>query len=523
MHAPLESNLLSSAAQRLQSTAEARRTQQSTVRTGESLADRCITWIEQHFYAPETRGPITLAEYQKAALREALAEDEAGLLRYSTILWGDIKKSIKSTLTAAVIMFWADTFDWSSIKIVANDLKQADSREAYYIRRCIGLNAAYFVHERGVKINLATYKITFPATNSVIEAIPIDPSGEAGGNDDIVVYTELWAAKGTKYRTMWTESTLSPTKFGRSFRWVETYAGHDGEAEILQPLYDGIVQEQYRMPGPWPLYSDRHGRTFAMWNTEPRLPWQSAAYYAQERKILTPPEFNRVHRNQWVSSTNAFVPIEWWDACAQTPYDPFDKLEPLVIALDGGVSDDLFALVGVTRHSVNRAVVAVRLAKVWMPPANGKIEYSKIDDDENYESSDTPYAAILRLWYAGYNIVQVCYDSYQLHDMASRLKQHGIPMSDFAQTGERLESDKQLYDLIRDRGLVHPGKDDSRRPWAATMRDHIQNANAQTQTAKQKDEDVMRLRLIKRTQALKIDLAVCLSMAAYRCLRLPLA
>lgn len=479
----------------------------------EPIAEQCIAWIERHFYAPETQGPISLAPYQKAALRALLAQDESGALRYSMIVWSDIKKSIKSTIAAAVVLFWADTFDWSMIKIVANDLKQADSRVGYYARRCIEMNQAYFVKERGVRI--IKYKITFGATNSIIEAVPIDPGGEAGGNDDIIVYTELWAAHGEKYDRMWTETTLSPTKFGRSFRWVETYAGFTGESAILERLYDNIVKEAHRDPA-LPIYRDDASRAIAMWNTEPRLPWQTPEYYAQERAVLTPSEFARVHQNQWVQASQAFVPPEWW-ARQQTAIPPLESTpyEPLIVALDGGVSDDNFALVIVSRHASDRNAVAVRRVMLWRPSAGGTIVYSMTDDDVNYLRSTTPYAALLSLWHSGANIVQVCLDPYQLHDMRGRLMQHGIPVSEFNQAGERLRADKALYDLIRDRRIWHNGD--------ADLTAHIQNANAQTPTKKQSDEGQSLLRLVKRRQEDKIDAAVALSMAAYRCMVLPLA
>src|SRR5687768_13271037 len=52
-----------------------------------------IDWIERHFFIPETRGPIVLSPYQQYVLRTALATDEDGLFRYSTIVYSDIKKS----------------------------------------------------------------------------------------------------------------------------------------------------------------------------------------------------------------------------------------------------------------------------------------------------------------------------------------------------------------------------------------------------------------------------------------------
>jgi len=103
-----------------------------------------------------------------------------------------------------------------------------------------------------------------------------------------------------------------------------------------------------------------------------------------------------------------------------------------------------------------------------------------------------------------YNIVEVAFDPYQLHSMAQRLREEGINMKAFSQGSERLIADKSLYDAIRDRKILHSGE--------AEVAEHITNANAKT--------DGDKLRLIKKADHLKIDLAVALSMARYRLMKL---
>jgi hypothetical protein len=134
-----------------------------------------IRWIEHNFYVPELMGPVRLAPYQKAALREALRKDDLGNFVYSLIVWSDIKKSIKSTIAAALALYVAYHSPWGSVKIIANDLDQADSRVNYYIRRAIELNP-----KMKKEISTRGYTTTLP-NKAMIKAIPIDPEGEAGG------------------------------------------------------------------------------------------------------------------------------------------------------------------------------------------------------------------------------------------------------------------------------------------------------------------------------------------------------
>src|SRR5689334_5618767 len=146
-----------------------------------------ITWIEENFRIPETADHrFMLAPYQKRALSEAMRKDANGNYVYSTVVWSDCKKSLKSCVAAALALYDAYAHEWATIYVIANDLKQADSRVAYYIRRAIELNPKM---KAECKIN--RYTIELP-NHSRIEAIPIDPSGEAGGNADRLIFSELW-------------------------------------------------------------------------------------------------------------------------------------------------------------------------------------------------------------------------------------------------------------------------------------------------------------------------------------------
>lgn len=447
-----------------------------------------VEWIVEHFRIPETADhKLVLGDYQRAVLSRVLKEDNAGDFPYSIIVWGDIKKSIKSCIAAGVVLWMCWHKPWSSVKIVANDLKQADSRVSYYVRRAIQLNPDM---AKFVKVKPSGYTVDFP-NNSHIEAIPVDPSGEAGGNDDMIVFSELWAAKNDLAKRMWTEMTLSPTKMGKSFRWVETYAGFDGESPLLEQLYHQGVKEGFAPEWAWdivpplPVFENLPARLILMWNDEPRLPWQTHAYYAQEEAVLTPSEFSRVHRNQWAGSNQAFVPIEWWDACLHREITP-NKDESMVIAMDAAVSNDLFAVVGVA--GVDGENYRVAYSNAWKARKGHKIDFDEVRSE------------VVRLLNE-HNVIEVAYDPYQLEDMAGHLKRELIAhVHTFNQAGPRLIADKGLFDSIRDKHIWHGGDID--------LREHVMNSNAK--------QDQGRLRLVKRNELLKIDLAVALSMALQR-------
>lgn len=196
-----------------------------------------------------------------------------------------------------------------------------------------------------------------------------------------------------------------------------------------------------------------------------------------------------MHRNQWASPLEAFVPAEWWQACqAQLP--EVGQFESWVMAVDAGVSSDCFAVVCV---AVKDGKVTQRYTRKWEPRKGDTIDFAE------------PEAEIRRLC-KDHRIEQITYDPYQLHDMMTRLKRDGVAWIDpFGQSAERLRGDKLFYDLIRERRYQHDGHPD--------MTEHILNANA-------KKDGENKLRIVKRSELSKVDLAVAAAMASARAIEL---
>jgi len=456
-----------------------------------------VTWILDNFYIPEMaqakpdKPTIELYGYQRACIREALRVDANGKFIYDLVLWSDLKKSAKSSIAAAVILFRAMHTVYGSFKIVANDQKQADSRVFSYAETAIKMNKAL-----NKQCFIKKHLMTLP-DNTHIEAVPVDPAGEAGGGDDMIEFTELHASKDKGHQRMWAEMTLSPLKHGVSQRWIDTYAGYSGESPILEPLYRQIVKDENRFQiddpdAPADLETYRLGRTFCLWNTKPRLPWQTPEYYASERISVLPHDYARMHKNEWTTSVSSFVPREWWVNCKVDKVAEIDRYREVEIALDAAVDDDCFGLIVVSR---NDDIFPIRFAQKWTPPPNGKIDFRDVE-------------RVVKWCISNWNVVELCYDPTQLHDFCSRLRDENIVrIFEFKQGQPRAIADKALRDKIRDRRVIYEkdttGIDD--------VSQHVMNANAKTDPL-----DPKNLRIIKRAQDMKIDLCVCLSMACDR-------
>ena len=476
--------------------------EQEKIIQGAEFAD-CPFWAKRNFWIedrvePETGkeigpGLIRLAKHQERIIQKAL-EEQAGRFRWSTIVYSCPKKSGKTRIAALVAAWLAyRSGPYAEVYCLANDGKQSADRVLSAIKKAIGLGNGDMSNWRD-KVT----RVDLPS-GEFIEAVPVDPTGEAGSQPTASIWSELWGFRLSAKERLWSEMTIPPTRWGHAIRWVESYAGYTGESPVLEQLYDQGVNEGKPHPDfpDLPVTINERAGLFCYWDHEPRMTWQTDDYYKAEAALLTDNEFERIHRNRWVSSETEAIPIERWDACRDQypPLKPGDRT-PLVIALDASVSGDCTAMVAVSRHPRRHADVAVRGALVWEPPKGGKIDYA-----ETIEPA-------IRRWCKRYNVVCVVYDPYQLHKLATDLRKAGVSwFEEFSQGERRAIADKQTYDLVMSGRIAHDGD--------VALRQHVQNAAAKTLSEKT-------LRFVKKSDPLKIDLLVALSMAAFQCLRLNL-
>lgn len=494
-------------------------------------------WAERNFRVKETGEPIVLAPFQRAVLKFALQRNRDGHPRWKTVTWSQPKKSGKTTTSGIVAEWAAETWGpYQEILCVGNDAMQARERAFKAVLESVELNPGYNRLRRELprRWRVLDDKLRNLQNGSLIRAIATDYTGEAGGNPSLMVFTELWGFIHKDALRFWAEMAPSPTR-PISMRWVETYAGFEGESELLWGLYRGTVIEGRQLtaaelamgdpallgcfeeaPNPEdkvPCWVDEAAGMFTFWDSGTRarrMPWQRGAngeaYYANEAKNQTPSQMTRLHSNEWVSAESNFVPIEWWYAC-KNPLEikPGDKT-PMILAIDAGVTNDNFGLIGVTRDprvketDASKAHVAVRIVRVWKAPKGGSIDFG---------AASGPEETIKKLC-QDYNIVEIAYDPYQLHDMSTRMLRNHIGwFRAFDQGQDRRKADRLLYDLIAQRRLAQPGE--------ADLDEHIKNCNG-----KVSKEDDSKLKLVKKSENRHIDLAVCLAMAAAECLRLNL-
>lgn len=181
--------------------------------------------------------------------------------------------------------------------------------------------------------------------------------------------------------------------------------------------------------------------------------------------------------------------IGLWDAC-QDALPALDRHTPIVLAMDAGESSDTFAIVGVSRHPFEPGRLALCFSRIYVPDGE-VLDFDLIEQD------------IIDLC-QHYAVVELTYDRFLLGQTVRRLTGRlPCPMEPFSQAGDRLEADKALRDAILARTLAHDGTH-------LELRQHLDNANAK------RGADGRQVRLVKRSQAKKIDGAVALAMGRAR-------
>jgi phage terminase large subunit-like protein len=439
--------------------------------------------------------PWRLADHQRAILRQVFIFDDDGRLPWETIVYSCPKKSGKTTLNAAVTLWWAFTQDPpSELLVVANDLEQAAGRVYRALTGLIRHNPAL---ARSAEV---TQKAITLKNGTTITVIASEYAGAAGSNHGLTSWDELWGYMSESSRRLYEELAPVPTR-RNSIRFITTYAGWEGESELLWELYKlGVSPDEHpdgrgeRLDRDLPLFANREARLLAYWDHEPRMPWQTERYYATQRRTLRPGTYARLHENRWTASEDTFITPALWDACVDPALRPLRPTHgrPLYVGVDASTKHDSSAVVAVYWTDDDR--VAVAHHRIWQPTAGKPMDLEATIEAELKELK------------ARYTVRQILCDPYQLHRSLTTLKQQGLPVVEFPQTqGSATRMGQALFDALNGKTLVCYDAEDLRQQALNTV-------------AVESDRG---FRITKTTSAKKIDAIVALSMAVVSALDHP--
>lgn len=465
-----------------------------------------IDWIEKNFIDPITKKLVVLHPHQKRVLRRALMTDDDGYSKYSLVIWSEPKKSGKTTVAAAVGAYIANCVEApNEVSCVANDKEQAAGRiYANMIPTLAALGWSVPPTERGKRDR----PVAFGSNGTMVKAITTDYEKEAGANQGISLWSELWAYSSERLNRLWEEMTPPPTrKF--AMRWVETYAGFLGESKLLWGYYNKIFKDtdekelQDRVIKLWhdlPVY-EFDERMLVYWSHSPRMPWQTPAYYIDQRVNMRYSSYIRLHENRWVEAAGDFITHEMWEDSLR--YEKPANVRA-TYALDSSKNGDCTALVGCAKRKDTETVYTTDV-HVWTPEDGQEVDYNDIMN------------TIVALHRSNKLRPPLWYDPYQCVKLAQDLRAKGVPCREFNQANDRVKADTTLYKLYKDRNIInflHP-----------ELRRHILNSKAKNypdqkvRIIKPEDEIDDRSEDDKTAvlyRQMQVDLAVAQSMAAYK-------
>ena len=329
-------------------------------------------------------------------------------------------------------------------------------------------------------------RITFPAFDVTITAIPSNFATAAGGNQNISVFDELWAFTSERSRRLWDELVPPPTR-QIACRLTTTYAGFEGESLLLEELYKrGLQQPQ--------IGDDLHAGDgiLMFWSHSPVAPWQDERWLAEMRRTLRPNAYQRLVLNEFASAGIAVRRHERVGQCVQPSLTPTLERIPIYVGVDASTKRDSTALVAV---SFDKKAQMVRLVQHRVfTPAPG--------DPINFEQ--TVEATILD-WRKRFVLRAIWFDPFQMAgERRSAWQRPAVPIEEYPQTVPNLTAaTSNLFDLIQSRGIaLYPD---------AAMRLAVSRAIIV--------ESSRGWRLDKLKQQHKIDVVVALSMACLAAVR----
>jgi phage terminase large subunit-like protein len=450
-----------------------------------------VAFIDDQLPRNELGQPWRLTDHQRAILRHAFAFDQDGCLPWDTIVYSCPKKSGKTAINASLTLWWGFTQESpNELLITANDLEQAQGR---VFKACVGMLRSNPDLARSAEIT--TKQITL-SNGTSITVLASEYAGAAGSNHGFTSWDELWGYTSESSRRLWEELTPVPTR-RNSIRLVTTYAGFEGESELLWSLYQlGVGPDEHaggqggRLHPELPLYANREARLLCYWDHAPRLPWQTPAYYATQRRTLRPSTFLRQHENRWTVAESVFITPALWDTCVdrdRTSLLP-TREHALFVGVDASTKHDSSAVVAVRWDTNNKNATTLILAshRIWRPSPE-----SPLDLEATIE-------AYLRELHARYRVKAILCDPYQLHRSITTLKAAGLPIQEFPQTVDRTTRMGQaLFDLLQGRNITLYPSPELRQQALATVA--IENPRG--------------FRIAKDKAANKIDAIVALAMA----------
>ncbi|HUY39803.1 MAG TPA: terminase TerL endonuclease subunit [Candidatus Binataceae bacterium] len=393
-----------------------------------------VAFIRDVLRDPETGKPFELYPEQVDFLRRGFTLTSDRRLPYPELLFSAPKKSGKTATAAMAAIYCAVAIGgpYAEIYCLANDYEQAASRVFEAASRMVQASPLL---EHSAKIT--ANRIEFRSTGSFIQACASDYAGFAGANPTLTICDELWGFVHESSQRLFDEAVPSPAR-KVSGRLTVTYAGFEGESELLDRLYKRGLRSETVAPD---MYAGDGMLMF--WTSRPVAPWQTERWLAEMRQSLRPNQYLRMIENRWVTSESSFVEMDWWDACVDLALRPVtaDADLSVWVGVDASVKRDSTAIVAAAWDDTSKRVRLV-WHRIFQPSPKEPLDFEATIEATLLELRDR------------FDVREIRFDPYQMVSSSQRLAGAGLPMVEFPQSVPNLtEASTNLYEIIKGRNI----------------------------------------------------------------------
>ena len=438
--------------------------------------------------------PLIFRDWQKELTRHLYAEKPDGTLRHSRALIGIARKNGKSA--------------WLGSLVLEHLIFGVSGGEAYSAAADKEQSKIIFNTVRDMVKNqpelsdfLTVYKdsIYNPKNGSVYRALSSEAFTKEGLSATFVAFDELHAQQDRELYDVLSLS-MGARKEGMlvAITTAGVMTGNDGKETICHTLYEygkRVASGEVVDPNFF----------FSWWEpTDPQAShydeqtWKQAnpgygdivskESFESSLKLTPESEFRTKRCNQWVATSDTWLPHGSWDRLVVDR--ELDTTKDVVLAFDGSFNGDCTVIVAV---EVGETPHILPIA-VWEKPdeadANWQVPVLEVED-------------AIRKACETYKVLEIACDPYRWARSFQVLEDDGLPVVTFPQTSSRMTpATTRFFEAVVNEQITHNGD--------KTLARHIANATLRV------DSRGSRLAKEKRGSTRRIDLAVASVMGLER-------
>lgn len=301
--------------------------------------------------------PFELLDYQRVLIRAAFGWKRAdGLRRFRKVFLAIPKGNGKSPLCSGVALLLAAFDNEAGAEVYAAAADKQQARIVFDTARIMvskseKLGQVFEAFRDSLKVRGGT---------EYFQVVSADAPTKHGFRPHGIVFDEFHAQPD---RNLYDTLDRGTVKRRQPMAWLVTTAGDDDESicfeewDYARRVMSGTITDETFLPMIFELTPEddwtdievirRVNPGFGITVKEDALRAALQAALNEPRKRNS---FLQLHGNRWVNQATAWIPVEWWDACA-APLPPDEELAklPCALGIDMAQKIDLASAVAVFR------------------------------------------------------------------------------------------------------------------------------------------------------------------------------